>query len=148
MLWWDLKTTVHEQMPTNLSELTQWCRTEWPSIPPQWSERLIASSRQQLGQACRNHLSAKGFYKLLNHGMYLVFHRSSRLPVKTFSQLCHFSVLLSCEDHHSLIKNSANIYKPYKCKTLQLLTNATVKTLHCLKKIGVYIYFLFCLDEH
>lgn len=39
ILWWELKRTVHKQMPTNLTEPNQVCKEEWAKIAPQWFER-------------------------------------------------------------------------------------------------------------
>lgn len=56
MLWQDLKTAVHIQMPSNLNELKQCYKEERAKIPPQRCERLIKSLRKLLLQV----VAAKG----------------------------------------------------------------------------------------
>ncbi len=48
MLWHDLKQSIHDQKPSNVAELKQFCKEEWAKIPPQRCERLIASNRKCL----------------------------------------------------------------------------------------------------
>ncbi len=56
MLWHNLKQSIHTRNPSNVIELKQFCKEEWAKIPPQQSERLIASYRKRLIAA----VAAKG----------------------------------------------------------------------------------------
>ncbi|KAI4874360.1 hypothetical protein NFI96_002555 [Prochilodus magdalenae] len=38
MLWHDLKKVVHVRKPSSVAELQQFCKDEWPKIPPQCCE--------------------------------------------------------------------------------------------------------------
>lgn len=59
-------------MITSLNQLKQLCKEKLAKIPP---ELLV-------------------FYKLLNGGVYLVFHRTSQNPEKTFKPLLLFFIAL------------------------------------------------------
>ncbi len=48
MLWHDLKKAVNTRKHSNVVELQQFCQDEWAKIPPQHSNRLIASYRKRL----------------------------------------------------------------------------------------------------
>lgn len=56
MLWRDLKRAVHARRPSNLSQLTAFCKEEWAKIPQSRCERLISHYRNRLVEV----ISAKG----------------------------------------------------------------------------------------
>ena len=47
-LWYDLKIAVHQQNPSNLKELEQFCIEEWAKIPVARCAKLIATYHKRL----------------------------------------------------------------------------------------------------
>jgi hypothetical protein len=47
ILWYDLKTAVHQQNPSNL-ELEQYCLEEWAKIPVARCDKLIETYPKRL----------------------------------------------------------------------------------------------------
>ncbi len=47
-LWRDLKMSVHQRLPSNLTELERICKEEWQRIPKSRCEKLVASFPKRL----------------------------------------------------------------------------------------------------
>ena len=47
-LWYDLKMAVHEQNPSNLKELEQFCQEEWKQISVERCAKLIDTYPKRL----------------------------------------------------------------------------------------------------
>jgi transposase len=55
-LWYDLKTAVHQQNPSNLKELEQFCLEEWAKIPVARCAKLTETYPKRLAAV----IAAKG----------------------------------------------------------------------------------------